>query len=985
MGMELIPRYSIAKKLNITYLRKIENIILEYDLKPVKTDSRGIQYFEEKDLVFLQNKQTELYNYFAENYLTYDECEKCGMNSYHIVTIASKELPELIRINKFYTKRIVYEKTGAQKLIDTLEKRGGFLNITQISKLLGVRYQFTNTILDEWGIIAKDKGLSKYYAPKDIDYLLQKQAERFKYFMDNFYTSKEIEALGVTSYRYYFKEIKGENIDSIAKIDRLKNLQVVYPKEQVHKFLKKQLEIEEEKRRVSKEKELMREERKKKKREKGNIKEKYLNLQSEALDSGGCLRDEIAGKLQINFTDKELKEILDEHKIAYLCLSDKVVGIYNKQDINTLIESQSKQYQYFAANYYTQYEVKEMGISSENLVKKKVPPLIKLMKFEKKVLGYEMKSVQEKLKIKNTNLIKDSIVEKHFSDPYIAYKTILKQLEIRFSEKAVLTDKYWQAYVKNFLYKSSGSKTTVKKNIKRFVSVTELLNSVTKEKEIFSYSAKELNLLLFNEKVFHGYRECLFTFVNKVNESLPQKIINVELLNNPYAEKRGKRKLKTNKEIYTTNEFVDLLDYVSNTDLHIKRSLKDIFNYFKGERIHKKYDSAWLYILLHMNNGWRSSDISSFPRFDLSLIGIESLKDYSESALSVEDAKKIINQVQTKMPFIHSKNQQKRYFFCSEELVYPLANAILICELRTREFSPNNVSIIDFKNARQELLSSAHDSFFADFHNKEFKFASLKMNRTLITFMTNIVKEKTGRNPLEISKFIRNHSDIDTTNIYVEIPKEHLDILTKQLFDTGYFGYTYELLATVLLNKSSSSDAAREIQTIEMVKEVFGDIYKIENLSGYINLIKHESWALGDYLNEQSAEEINKKLNLIHLGQLPGKEAYYQCLYGECIFSERDCSKCPFSIPHFHVLSLLGEKINKRISEYKNAVNGGIKGEKVRAANQLFSELLLLKQAKDKFGEEVISEFMNISYDELLLEIQSLDNPYEYISITKKD
>src|SRR5699024_2566370 len=157
------------------------------------------------------------------------------------------------------------------------------------------------------------------------------------------------------------------------------------------------------------------------------------------------------------------------------------------------------------------------------------------------------------------------------------------------------------------------------------------------------------------------------------------------------------------------------------------------------------------------------------------------------------------NQIRTKMPFTHSKNQQRRYFFCSDELEYPLANAILICELRTREFNPENVSIIDFKNARQELLKSAHDNFFANFTNKDFRFASLKMNRTFITFMSNIVKEKTGRNPLEISKYIRNHSDIDTTNIYVEIPKEHLDVLTQQLFDTGYFGYTFELLAAVLL------------------------------------------------------------------------------------------------------------------------------------------------------------------------------------------
>lgn len=973
--MELIPRYLIAEKLNITYLRKIENIILEYNLKPVKTDSRGIQSFEEEDLVFLQNKQTELYNYFAENYLTYDECEKMGMNTFHIATIASKELPELIRINKFYAKKLVYEKSPAEKLIDTLKKRKKLLNTSQVSKLLGLRYKITEAIIQKYGIGVKDKGHSNYYDPKDVDFLLQKQAERYKYFTENYYTSKEIKELGIKLWGDFYQEIKGVKVDSIAKINKLRRIQAVYQKDEIEKYI---INMQNNKVEQDKRKEV------RKKKQEEEITRKRIKFLTEDLGKSGVLQGEILELLQIKCTDNELKEILNEKEIPYFSISNKIAGMKNRQDMRKLLVNQLKEYNYYDGKYYTSDEVRAFGIGLKNLNYIEIPPLIKMQKFNRKKVMYDKESVHEIVKEKNIELIKTNIVNKRYSEPYEAYNIILKELGLHFSKVAVLTEKYWTAYVNNFLQTSNGSETTVKKNIKRFVSITELLISVTNEKEIFSYSARELNLLLFNEKVFHGYRESLFTFVNKVNESLPQKIINVELLNNPYAEKRGKRKLKTNKEIYTTSEFVDLLDYVSNTDLHIKHSLEDISNYFKGGRVHKKYDSAWLYILLHMNNGWRSSDISSFPRVDLSSIGIKSLKDYSESALSLEDARKLITQVGAKMPFIHSKNQQKRYFFCSEELVYPLANAILICELRTREFSPDNDSIIDFINARQELLKSAHNNFFANFNNKEFKFSSLKMNRTFITFMTSIIKEKTGRNPLEISKFIRNHSDIDTTNIYIEIPKEHLDILTEQLFDTGYFGYTYELLAAVLLNKSGSPDE-REIQTIEMVKDVFGDIYKIENLSGYINLIKHESRALGDYLNEQSADEISRKLNLIHLGQLPGKEAYYQCLYGECIFSERNCSKCPFSIPHFHVLSSLGKKINKRISEYKVAISDGIEGEKVRAANQLFTELLLLKQAKDKFGEEVISEFINIDYNDLLLEIRSLDNPYEYMSITKKD
>src|SRR5699024_9923289 len=188
-----------------------------YKIKPVKVDSRGVQYFEEKDFIALKNKQTYLYDYFRENYFTYQEALGKGLGSWAVLQIGYQELPELSRINSFHKSSNVYNKKLVLEAVETIARREKLLNVTQISKLLGVRYQFTNTILEEWGITAKDKGLSKYYDPKDVDYLLQKQAERYKYFTENYYTAKEIESLGVTYYKNHFKEIRGENIDSIAK------------------------------------------------------------------------------------------------------------------------------------------------------------------------------------------------------------------------------------------------------------------------------------------------------------------------------------------------------------------------------------------------------------------------------------------------------------------------------------------------------------------------------------------------------------------------------------------------------------------------------------------------------------------------------------------------------------------------------------------------------------------------------------------------
>src|SRR5699024_4913917 len=152
--------------------------------------------------------------------------------------------------------------------------------------------------------------------------------------------------------------------------------------------------------------------------------------------------------------------------------------------------------------------------NSVNLKKVPVPKLIKIKKFKRNTVVFEKIHVLENVKTKMKSLLIDGIIEK-CSDPYKAYQETIKALDIKFSVESALTEQYWSAYVKNLLYTSKGSKVTVKKNIKRFVAITELLISITMKKEIFAYSARELNLLLFNDKVFHGYREFLFSFINK--------------------------------------------------------------------------------------------------------------------------------------------------------------------------------------------------------------------------------------------------------------------------------------------------------------------------------------------------------------------------------------------------------------------------------------------------------------------------------------
>ena len=93
--------------------------------------------------------------------------------------------------------------------------------------------------------------------------------------------------------------------------------------------------------------------------------------------------------------------------------------------------------------------------------------------------------------------------------------------------------------------------------------------------------------------------------------------------------------------------------------------------------------------------------------------------------------------------------------------------------------------------------------------------------------------------------------------------------------------------------------------------------------------------------------ELQKKFDLVNLGLLPSKEENYQCIYGKCIFEERDCNKCPLSIPHFYAISQICRRVSKTIKSYEKLFNNtSYEGEKTRLANLLYSDLLLLKQAK---------------------------------------
>ena len=67
------------------------------------------------------------------------------------------------------------------------------------------------------------------------------------------------------------------------------------------------------------------------------------------------------------------------------------------------------------------------------------------------------------------------------------------------------------------------------------------------------------------------------------------------------------------------------------------------------------------------------------------------------------------------------------------------------------------------------------------------------------------------------------------TNIYIDIPREHLDFMTKQLFDVGYFGYTYDMMASILLGEPPKEREKRTVRAL-LTKNVMGIYIKLRVL-----------------------------------------------------------------------------------------------------------------------------------------------------------
>lgn len=712
------------------------------------------------------------------------------------------------------------------------------------------------------------------------------------------------------------------------------------------------------------------------------------------------VKEHVAKKLGI--TADNVEKVAKEYNIEKIKETGSVYTYFKKEDVLFLIDKQNELWEQVRNDYLTTEEtIKILSIAHKTLGQKGfkehihsifVPPLLCIIRdglhfrqgrtliyLKKDVLSFNEKRKREK------NI--ENIIHQSEAPIYDVLLTALQEADIDFNDNGKETEQYWFTYVKRKSSKSNASRATTKKEIRMLFNTTILLTEMTNLKEIFTYTERELNLAIFNSNVNKTVQTEMYKFLRQVSETREiagvSTSYNFKKLNNVYKKPN---RVQNEKTIYSIEEYISLIDYTKDIVQHKKRAIEDIQLQIKKEK-HSHRDSSWLYVLLHLNNAWRHYDVASFPRINLqqTQIGkmetLDALEWIEKNSLSEQDIITIINQVRA-MSFVHSKTKKKRHFFCSQELMAAFAHAAVLCELRCQISQPLSHTLIDFNNRTKTFKEVLKKAFFEGYDNN-FIFKSKQMNRTLISYVYSVIKKTTNRNPLEITKFIRSHSNEETTNIYIDIPQEQLDFITNQIFDLGHFGYAYDALSELILQEPIDNREERT-QTSLALKEVFGNVYHIEQVARYLNRLSEEQQIVYKVIRGLSLEERKEIYNSIKLGQQPAKKEYFQCIYQTCKFPNRDCEKCQFAVPNFYALSQLEEEFQMNFNEFKEKFDSTTKqGEKIRLSNLLYNYLYLIESAVKKFGKDEVSSFFKNGLEEFKKELLSIPNLKEYVTIQR--
>lgn len=555
-----------------------------------------------------------------------------------------------------------------------------------------------------------------------------------------------------------------------------------------------------------------------------------------------------------------------------------------------------------------------------------------------------------------------------------------------FGKESQYTENKWFNYVKNSLGNTISKGNAINTYINCYVKCTLLIKDMLEKNgkaEIYMLTAPEINL--FKRTLDAEIKEkAIYNFVKEVYEDIlcannnAKQVYRMSDIENP--KKRNITKERENRSsgdtIYGLDEYCSVFQYTLETDFHTEKSLEEIEN--SKTCI---YASTWLYTMLHLNNAWRHGDVRDFPKIELSdllnRLDINDFEWFKINKISLPQAREIIERVR-RWEFIISKTQMKGRFFCSDELAISFATAVVILTLFEEKYIMGTSNVLmSFYTKYNDISEQQLEHFFGRKEFNEFKFASRKFNKTVMTYITYLANLSGDKKAIEYAKWIRSHVSIDSTLHYIDFNVDEVENLSRMLFARGEFGYVTALLLG-RLNKGNTEDFGGITEQICSINKMFGDTTKLNATVGFLNTVRSERELVVKYINQLTLKECQERVTDLFTRKLPSKNGEDV----QCLFSKKGCQKqnfdncfeCPFHIPSIYALTSLCESIKQDFERFNISQ---CQATKIKVAIKIHRKNLVLIEAIDRFGEEYVFGCLGISVENFIDLLSEIPNPME--------
>lgn len=556
--------------------------------------------------------------------------------------------------------------------------------------------------------------------------------------------------------------------------------------------------------------------------------------------------------------------------------------------------------------------------------------------------------------------------------PKVAYNELKESIDsIQIDENLQETKKLFTEYSLLQINSMNGS-TRYRRG--RVLSYKRFYNKMINEinNEIFLISTNEIEDMLNEKSPFtKNEKKILIPFLRYV---YGQKNIDYDV---EYALVTTNKNRTNDQDIYSPELFHELYQYVKMVKMHIPFAVNN-----------RSYANMWVYTILLLTDFIRGQDlIMNTPTIDLESLGIKSQDWFIENKLSEFDSQFIINQL-----YLHfrnkrtSKTDELLTFLVAPDLLEPLAYALAISELH-RKVEESELLLETFLegvfNNIKTSGKAGHKKFFHRLKAaSDFQFSSLKMNRTVATYLFYSITEEDGQDSdlaLHLSQVSRSHKKADSTSRYIQSTNKDGSInrVSYNLFRRGHFGWLYNYLILYVSQFENTQDTLEERSNlIEKVREDIAP-HHLENMAEYAhnslipidledNTNNTETFIQNIYKKRQtvisklkrySKEEIREIITKLANGKLPAKNENAQCLVFPNCKNPRlsNCFSCEYVIPGNIMLIQLNEELNRLINSLKNLTN-----EMIIKKDSMFlmHALLIWKEARIAFGDEKVNAYI---------------------------